>query len=336
MYIPPRRERGEKLILKTPDGGQVLAEYSQTPSWLPTQRRFLASPDGSQIAFLRKGMIVVRDRRGSEVEISEVAAADFRFRADGSEIATARRSSNGAEIVLVTVATGGSRPLARVGNVTWLECSREGVVVAELVNGKDDEVTLATWAGVAHKLAKAPSISRVLAGQASRRAAFVVDRDVYAVDVSMPGGRPKRIGRARDAIVNAEMSPDGSKIALVTGRSVEFIDKERPPKILSTEPGVHTVWFSADGSELAWASAQRVTLVSSKKRYQLDGKNVVRGARFHRFERGLVVARGQEALHWKPGSSPTVLADAGGELIGAEATHAGIVLFSRDALRPAV
>src|SRR5258706_14228211 len=137
MYIPPRRERGEKLILQTPKGEEVLAEYSQTPSWLPTQRRFLASPDGSRIAFLRKGLIVIRDARGSEVEISDVAAADFRFRGDGSEIVTARRSSNGAEIVLVTVATGGIRPLARAGNVTWLECSREGVVVAQLMNGKD-------------------------------------------------------------------------------------------------------------------------------------------------------------------------------------------------------
>src|SRR5262245_51835693 len=122
MYTPPRRERAEALLLKEGETQQEIAHYASSQGVaIPSQRRFLAAPDGNHVAFARDGDLVALDAKGNRASVSGAGGFDFRFR-NQDYVVMARQAGNRQEVVELRLATGGVRPLATLGWVRWLEC----------------------------------------------------------------------------------------------------------------------------------------------------------------------------------------------------------------------
>jgi dipeptidyl aminopeptidase/acylaminoacyl peptidase len=71
-----------------------------------------------------------------------------------------------------------------------------------------------------------------------------------------------RMGQTVFGVQNLELSPDGREALFATMQTVYHIDVdgEEGPREVTTLRGVHSVWFSDDGTQYLWASPERLTL----------------------------------------------------------------------------
>jgi hypothetical protein len=296
------REGIERIVL----GGKQLSKRV-VPDWQIgaetfTQRIFLASPGGTYLAWADgKGALRVRDRKGRERVIKMVEGRDARFSADERYLATVRRDDGTAfEVVLLETRTGVQRVLAGIGNPGWMEWVKDGVVVSHQ-QGEKHLITYLPLDGEPSEVAAgSPSdlTTRFATARRGTRVMYFFQSRAYVVDVT--GGDATEIGTLPGTVDNAEMAPDGSDAALtVSGTLHRWHDGGTLERLEVATGGVHTVWYSPDGAQLAYASLETATVLDGERRITIETSDYDIHAMRYRGDQ-LVLAMGQRAVLWNP------------------------------------
>lgn len=314
-----------------------------------TQRGYLASPGGRFVAFAGDhGELVLMDRAGHRIRVDNVFERDVRFSTDGRYAATV--AGIDADVTVIDLKTGDQRKLGRVREADWLEWTRDGVVVSQA--GADAAHRLLSYFpldGEMRTLARvdgAGMLRFTTARTGSRVVYFAYDAvaghtDIYEVDTAV-AGHPIHLGQVSGFVNNAEASPDGREVAITSSAGLYRISgSEKPRLIAGTGSTIHTVWFSPDGTQLAYAFPGNATVVdlATDRSYELSSANdTLRALRFSQLGRGLVVVRGNRVLLWHPREGKTrVLASAPPNkvILGADRFAGGTIVWSaKDNLAP--
>lgn len=343
------REGIERISLKL-RGKSLQLDRKVTPDWgyaagseIFTQRLYLASPGGAYLAYAhgKSGALHVRDRRGRERTIARVYGRDVRFSADERTLATVRSpAGGGVEVVIMDLATGKLRALGAIHEVTWLEWVADGVVASHV----DPEtrlpvITLYPLDGEPRVIADGIGLDkRFTTARRGSRVLYFVEKRAYVVDTADAAAEPVLIGELPAALNNAEMAPDGSEAAIVTTSGLyRARGAELALELLSSDASVHTVWYSGDGSQLAYASPSEAVVLAGEARHAFAAADYDLSAmRFRAGGDGLVLAVGRKAIHWRPDTDArTVLADAGADrtMQGADVYDGGVVTWSLEVRR---
>lgn len=314
------------------DGGEIF-----------TQRLYLASPGGTYLAYAqgKSGALRVRDQRGRERVIARVFGRDARFSADERFLATVRSpEGGGVELVVMDLATGKLRALGAINQASWMEWVADGVVASHV----DPEtrlpvIKLYPLAGEPRVLADGIGLGlRFTAARRGSRVLYFVEKRVYVLDTADAAAEPLLVGELPAAANNVEMSPDGSEAAIVTGAGLyRAHGAELALELTASDTAIHTVWYSDDGGQLAYAGSAEAVVLTGSTRHSLEAKDYdLTAMRFRAGGGGLVLAVGRKAIHWRPDTDTrTVLADAGEgrTMQGAEVYAGGVVLWSREVRR---
>jgi hypothetical protein len=340
-----RRPRAglERLALQQSGGEPVQLAMRRfdgnDPGELFSQRVFLVAPGGGHLVYAgQRGELRLRDAGGGERVIEGVRERDVRFSADGRWLATLAALQGGASGELADLALVGldreeRRSLGHVYRPSWLEWVRGGVVVRHVDPlSSRPALTYFPLAGQSRRLVSRDDLNpRFTAAARGTRVMFFAGSEVFTVDVN--GGAPTSAGDLVNHPANVEMSPDGSQAAIAT--STELIRwTEAGLETLAKDLWAHTVWYSADGSQLAYATDSEAVLLSGGQRHELHAPDRdLRALRFRRGGDGLVVTRGDRVLLWRPIAhdlSTLATAPPLQTLSGADVYRGGTVLWTRD------
>ncbi len=340
-----RPRAGLELIALWRAGGQrVELARSRVNGWnlgreVFSQRAFLASPDGEHLVHAGAGGELRVLGAGGERVIERAGGRDVRFSADSRRLATtvAVQGASGElyEVVVIDLAAHRDRVvLGQVHQPRWLEWVRDGVVVSHIdPTSRRAALTYFPLAGSPRQLVSREDLSvRFTAAARGSRVMFFAGVEAFTVEVS--GGEPTAAGKLPLAPTNVEMSPDGSQVAIATPGQVHRWTAAGL-ELLESSLSVHTVWYSPDGRDLAYASASgAVLLTASGQRHELHAPgHDLRAMRFRRGGDGLVVARGDRALLWRPAAGilrTLATAPGGQQLRGADVYRDGVVLWTLD------
>ena len=336
------REGIERIILKLKGGEKQLSKHT-VPEWelgnadTFTQRIFIASPGGTYLAWgdAATGALHVRGGERERV-IAQVAGRDARFSPDDSHLAAVRTGEGGAtEVVVLDLASGAIDRLGSIGTPLWMEWVEGGVVVSHqdkdkvtitympLEGGKPTTVA----SGAASDLA-----GRFTTAKRGHRAMYFFQRRAYLVDVEAAEADARQVGELTANIDNAEMAPDGSQAAVVVVGGGIYRWKEGEEMVQLGMDSAHTIWYSADGSQLAYASSDKAVVLADGTRRELAAKDYdLNAMRFHGDQ--LVVSMGTRALLWNPKTGTTrVLGKSpkGQTVQAADIYRGGTILWTRE------
>ncbi|UQA63074.1 PD40 domain-containing protein [Polyangium aurulentum] len=330
------------MLRKTgsPDRVLVAVRDEEWGDALPSQRRFQVSPDARILAYTRpdtEALELVR-RDGRATNIGGVREGDVRFSPDGKVLAVVRIGYDTQLVTRVDLSRFEADTWAELRSPTWIEHCADGLVVLHLDDHESDAcLTLLPWEGAPQRLVQTEwGLSRFTVAKAGRRIVYFHRKGIYAVEG--PGAAPERIGSVPDSYVglvqNAEMSPDGRSVAFTSGRGLYVIEGSAEPALRgAADEAVHSIWFSRDGRELAWASGARAVWRKDGEERTLEAEGApIAAMRFLQASPGLIVSRGREVLRWSPARGEvegiTTLDDAGKGLLGADVFDGGIVLWT--------
>ncbi len=155
---------------------------------------------------------------------------------------------------------------------------------------------------------------------------------VEAFIVEVTGGEPTAAGKLPLSPLNVEMSPDGSQAAIATPGQLHRWSAAGLEQLESSR-SMHTVWYSPDGRDLAYASPDgAVLLTATGQRHELHAPaHDLHALRFRRGGDGLVVVRGDRAMLWRPAAGELrtlATAPAGQQLRGADVFRGDTVLWT--------
>jgi hypothetical protein len=340
------REGIDRISLKL-RGKTLQIDRKVTESWdygqggeVFTQRLYLASPGGTYLAYAHRasGALRVRDARGHERTIAGVFGRDVRFSPDERQLATIRSpKGGGVQVTVMDMATGALRDLGPIAGVTWLEWVAGGVVASHV----DPEnqlplITLFPLDGAPRQLASGLGLDkRFTSARRGSRVMYFVDKRVYLLDTSNPDAEPLLVGELPATVNNAEMAPDGVEATIATGSGLyRARGEEMQLELLSSDGSIHTVWYSDDGTQLAYADESKAVVLAGEQRHVIETPDYdLTAMRFHHGGTGLVIAIGTKALLWQPDTNARkVLGVAGARrtMQGAELYAGGTVLWSRE------
>jgi hypothetical protein len=338
---PPRRVRDEWLSLRKPGlADRTLVRGREETYWadsMPSQRRFQVSPDGRCLAFTTPGgsMLSVLRRDGASLELPDIRGGDLRFSPDGSTLAVARGAGSPQRVERVDLRRMEASLWANLDGVRWIEHCGRGLLALHGGNAYGYALTLLPWEGAPQTITATDSwTDRFVAAKSGTRAAFFGgNRDVFVVDVTSPGGEPRRLCELGAPPTNAEMSPDGRTLAVVTSWGLYLVGPDATPRLVDTRSDIHSVWFSRDGASVAWASPARAVYRRGDLEAELLApQKDLAALRFCQASPGLLVTRGPEVLLWSPEAGKTdVLAQIDATekemVIGADVWSGGLVLW---------
>lgn len=341
------REGIERIILKARGASRQLSRRV-VPGWeigesdTFTQRLFLASPGGSYLAWAdpKSGAIKVRDRRGRVRSIAGSSGYDVRFSADDRSLAAIRAQAGTGgtktDVLIVDLATGKERVLGEAGLALWLEWVKDGVVVSH-DEGDQRFITYLPLEGKPVLVARGSKTdleNRFTTSKRGFRAMYFFQKRAFVVDVQASEADAREVGTLAGAVNNAEMAPDGSEAAMVVGGGV-FRWKEGGELTQVGTEAAHTVWYSADGAMLAWASLDKAVVVTGDTQHEITTDQYdLNAMRFHGDQ--LIVSMGGKALLWNPGTGARkVLGQSGkGQTVqAADIYQGGVVLWTREMRR---
>ena len=317
---------------------------------VPSQRRFVVSPDGSVLAYVHAptGALHLRYASGFEAVVSGVHSRDFRFSPDGRRVAilSGDRPPGGEDLIdeplrdrveVLDVMTGDRRVLGEVPRSKWVEWVRDGIVVEHGATSVPDEaLTFFALDGTPRVLVTDTQIHRFTAASRGSRVVWFAPHWMYRIDLDDPSGTIERVTGNTEAVNNAELSPDGSRLVWLTWRAVYTLDEGDVPRELEAGKAYHSLWFSRDGSTLLYASEDEVVWTGPDGRtLRYGGASApILSARFRRDAPGVIVARRDAVVAWDPISATAIrLAVGDGEAdIEAADVYRGsaVVLRSRD------
>lgn len=311
---------------------------ARDPYMLPfqfTQRLFLASPGGRYLAYQDPEAEVLTVLGGAEpAVIAGVRGADFRFSADRRHLATVRTAADDtASLILFDLARGKGRVLGSVGHVRWLEWVEDGVVVNEIRDGRA-RLAYFPLRGEPVELASDDALeARFSAARRGSRVVYFAGGHAFTVEVT--GGAPVDRGPLPGVLhANVEMAPDGSELALITTEGVFRWTEEAGVFVALAPYGPHSIWYSPDGSQLAYAGFDGAVVLAGGKTYRFEAlSGDLRALRFHQGPGGgLLVTRGDRLYLWRPVSGERRVigrARAGETLLGAGQFSGGTVLWTQ-------
>ena len=313
MWKGAEREQPEELVPSFPSWAMSGMIRSQ---WI-----FRAAPDGAHLGYLTpaSGMLHVRDRSGGEQTIAGVHGNDWRFSPDGARVAAIVGEGYLRPIVVLDLASGIARELGQSTVADRVEWTRGGVVVRERdprAATDRQQLTYYPLVGSSRTLLQRRAIHYAAAAASSRVIVFDVARngqaDVLELSVEETGqAMPRALGRVKH-VVDAELSPDGRRVAVVTAHGVYL--GERGLRRISREKDVSTLWFSSDGARVLFASPRVVTLYDGSRTTTLDaGADRWKSARFFDGGRQVLVAAERSVLRWNPDTNERQTVAAGGD-----------------------
>ena len=335
----------ERIILKL-KGGEKQLDRKVVPGWEVgssdtfTQRLFLASPGGSYLAWADgKGALHLRDRKGRERVIAGVGGRDARFSADERHLATSKSdgTATGFEILVLDTKSGDRRVLGSVGRPEWMEWVKDGVVVSHVESADKIAITYLPLAGEPVQVASGPPAdlaTRFTTARLGQRAMYFFKKRAFVVDVEAAEADAREVGELTGSVDNVEMAPDGSEAAMVVGSAV-YRWKDGGELVQVGTEAAHTIWYSADGSMLAWAGLEKAVVLADAARHELASADYdLNAMRFHGDQ--LVVSMGDKALLWNPTSGARKVLGQSGKgrtMQAADVYQGGVVLWTREMRR---
>jgi hypothetical protein len=336
---PPRSLRDEALTLRKPGAPDRELVHSRETGYgfdFPTQRRYQVSPDARVLAYSEPhgNKLHVLRRDGASMELGGFENEELRFSPDGKFLALVRWQDRARRVERIDLHAFTSEAWADIPGVLWMEFCAEGLVVLHVEEGTLARLlTLLPWSGEPRTIVRADHrLSRFVAAKAGSRIVYFLSNDVFAIDIDAEDSAPKSLGRTRIFVKNAEMSPDGRAVVLSTGEETYFSAGESPLAIIA-ERGVHTIWFSRDGSAFVWANDRRATWRRGdlERSFEAGEGETIRAVRFLQASPGLVVTRSRDVARWNPErdeSDVIARAGEGQEMLGADVFGGGLVLWT--------
>jgi hypothetical protein len=337
------REGVERIILKL-KGGEKQLSRRVVPGWEVgttdtfTQRIFLASPGGTYLAWADTGG-ALRVRGGArERVIAGAGGGDVRFSIDERFLAAARASGTGFELLVLDLASGEERVLGTIGRPEWMEWVVDGVVVSHAQSADKLVISYLPLEGKPVLVAsgtRADLQTRFTTARRGHRAMYFFQKRAFVVDVRSEEAVARQVGELAASVENVEMAPNGSEAALViSGRGI-MRWKDGDELVQLAGDAAHTIWYSADGSKLAWAAMDKAAVLADGTLKELPAPSYdLNAMRFRGDE--LVVSIGSRALLWNPktGARNVIGKSGKGQTVqAADVYRGGVVLWTREMRR---
>jgi hypothetical protein len=336
---PPRRVRDEVLALRRtglPDIELFRSRESLYLSEYPTQGRFQVSPNAQAIAFTTPGQntLSILRRDGTLRSFTGIHNDQFRFSPDGQTLSVARYDGYAFGVTRVDLRTMLEVFRAPLNSVVWSEFCADGLLVLEYKytpTGRENSLVLVSWNGEPQRFALVDdNVKRFACAKAGTSIAYFSRGHVWTI--AKPGAEPIPLANLGDDIVNAEMSPDGRALIVLTAQDAYRFEDGKLVETLGIA-GAHTVWFSHDGNQFVVANAQMAHWQRGTKTAKLtaEANSSIRTARFAPKSPWIMVARGQDAVRWNPDQDEAeTIASVDGEqeMLGVDVFDRGVVLWT--------
>lgn len=336
---PPRRVRDEALTLHrtgVPDIELFRARESIYIGQYPTQGRFQVAPNAAAVAYTTPGRneLTIARRDGVMATFAGVYQDQFRMAPDGRSLSVAQYTEGSFGISRIDLRTLERISRVTMSNAPWVEFCADGLVVLEYKytpKGTQHVLSLLPWNDEPRVVANVDThVKRFSCAKAGKNLAYFSEGRVWSIPKA--GAEAVRLAEFGYEIVNAEMSPDGRSIVVVTSKDAYLFEDGKMVESLGI-PAAHTVWFSHDGNEFVVASAERAHWQRGSKKVTIgaDAKSPIRTARFAPMSPWIMLVKGRDAIRWNPEQNDTaVLASADGddELLGVDVFGGGVVLWT--------
>lgn len=336
---PPRRVRDEALmLLRTglPDIELFRASESIYLHQYPTQGRFQVAPNAQAVAFTTPGshtLSIVR-RDGTMISLEGVYQDQLRISPDGHYLCVARYYDSAFGVSRIDLRTLQHVSRAPLQNAPWMEFCADGLVVLQYKftgSANERSLLLVPWNDAPRSLGPVDGeVTRFSCAKAGTNIAYFSRGQVWSI--ANAGAEPVRLADLGYEVVNAEMSPDGRSLVVVTLKDAHLFQDGKLVASLGI-PAAHTVWFSRDGKQFVVANAHKAHWQRGEKTATLsaDEKAPIRTARFAPMSPWIMVARGADAVRWNPDQDEAeviVSADEGHEMLGVDVFGGGVVIWT--------
>lgn len=336
---PPRRVRDEVLALRRTGLRDIeLFRARESIYWhqYPTQSRFQVAPNARAIAYTTPGadsLTVVR-HDGTMAEFKNPVNDLFRFSPDGRALFVLQHWEGSLVVSRIDVAS--LQPVSRtpISSAPWMEVCAEGVVIPSnqfRPGGVDCNISLLPWNGESRVIAHVDNVvTRLVCAKAGQTVAYFVKSHLWMM--ANLGSGPVHLADVGADVTNAEMSPDGRQLLVLTAEDAFLFENGKLVKTLGMAHA-HTVWFSHDGREFVVANEQKAVWQRGEKTAVLEAKEkaLIRTARFAPMSPWLMVARGAEAIRWNADQNDAetiVVADEGQEMLGVDVFGGGVLIWT--------
>jgi hypothetical protein len=335
----PRRVRDERLTLRRtgfPDIELFHAQESVYLNSFPTQGRFQVSPNAHFLAYSvpRSNALTVVRRDGTVAQFANFVNDRFRFSPDNKWLYVARDYDMKFGISRIDLASVKITSHEHLKNAVWLDFCADGLVVIEIVWESSQTIrrlSLMPWQGQPRVLAEVnDQVTRFAAAKAGSAIAYFDKGKVWAI--SNPGATPVLWGDLGAEVTNAEMSPDGRSLLVLTDKNAHLLQDGKLVASLGI-PHAHTVWFSQDGNQFVVANETKIRWQRGEKSAVIEAepKSPIRTARFAPMSPWVMIARGADAVRWNPeqGDAETIAsADDGQEMLAADVFAGGLAIWT--------
>lgn len=334
---PPRRVRDEALTLRRtglPDIELFRARESIYLGQYPTQGRFQVSPNAQFLAFTipRQDTLTIVRRDGTVAQFASIVAERFRISPDSKWLYVGR-NFNGqfgmSRIDLRTLRIESHEPLQ---NTIWIEFCTDGLMVLEYKyesSGTKCNLSLVPWQGAPQLIAQLDGYpKRFACAKAGHGVAYFEKGKVFSI--SQRGAKPSLLADLGHAIENAEISPDGRSLVVLTTKDAHVFQDGKLVASLGM-PKAHTVWFSQDGNEFLVANENKIHWQRGDKRavFGEEGQAPIKTARFTPMSPWIMIARGVEAIRWNPEKSDAeTIASVEDEMLAADVFAGGVAIWT--------
>lgn len=267
-----------------------------------------ASLDGTRLGWIdaTTGSLHVRDAAGQVREIEHVYQGDWRFSHDGKRVAAASRGDAQQALLVMDLDSGALTDLGTLPSSPELEWSKDGVLVS--LRDGEHQLVYVPLDGARRVLASGVSLTFASAAEAKTVWFSRLEGGKYRLyRTDVDGAEPVDLGPLEGAVTNAEARADGGQAAFATMTGVHLVERNGVARV-STESGIHSLWFSPEGTRLVWASPATVTVREAKKTYTLGAvEGRFETVRFVDGGKHVLVAAGRVVLRWQPEEQASVV-----------------------------
>lgn len=336
---PPRRVRDEALTLRRtglPDIELFRAKESIYLGQYPTQGRFQVSPNAQILAYTapRSDTLTIVRRDGTVAQFASSVGERFRISPDSKWLYVGRTFDGRFGVSRIDLRTLQITSHEHFQNAIWLEFCAEGLVVLEYKydsSKNNRNLLLMPWQGEVSVVATMDEYpKRFACAKAGTAIAYFNNSKVFSI--AQRGATPTLLADLGYEVENAEMSPDGRSLVVLTAKDAHVFQDGKLVASLGM-PKAHTVWFSHDGSAFVVANENKIYWQRGEKTAVIDevGQAPIKTARFAPMSPWVMIARGTEAIRWNPERNDAEnisSAEGSEEVLGADVFAGGVAIWS--------